>query len=404
MKLLFTQETDWLRRNPAQQHHLAEMLSLRGHEIRVIDYELLWRTQSKRGLYSRREIFSNVSKIHEGANITVIRPGIIKLPLLDYLSLIFSHKKEISRQLDEFKPDLIVGWGILNSYLSARAARGNNIPLLYYWIDVLDRLIPFKPFQPFGKAVERRTVKQADRILVINDKLKDYVIKLGAPVERTQVLRAGINIKQFNPDNSGNGVRKQYGISEQDIALFFMGWLYHFSGLKEVVPLLAETRDIDFKLLIVGEGDAYNELEQIREKYGVQDRVILAGKKPYQEIPAYIAASDICLLPASPDEEIMQHIVPIKMYEYMAMKKPVIATKLPGVMKEFGEDNGVIYVDRPEDVIPKAVELVNNGNLNELGEKARKFVERYSWDNITDDFEGILEEVVKEKRNGAISK
>ena len=63
------------------------------------------------------------------------------------------------------------------------------------------------------------------------------------------------------------------------------------------------------------------------------------------EMPAFIAASDICLLPAYPWEKTMQDIVPIKMYEYMAMKKPVIATRLPGVMKEFGEDNGVVYVE-----------------------------------------------------------
>ena len=117
-------------------------------------------------------------------------------------------------------------------------------------------------------------------------------------------------------------------------------------------------------------------------------------KKPYQEIPSFIAASDICLLPAYPNEKIMQEIVPIKMYEYMAMRKPVISTKLPGVIKEFGEDNGIIYVDRTEEVVKKAIDLVNNENLDKLGVKARSFVERYSWENITDEFESILREVV----------
>jgi glycosyltransferase involved in cell wall biosynthesis len=148
----------------------------------------------------------------------------------------------------------------------------------------------------------------------------------------------------------------------------------------------------------VGEGDAYKELQEIRERYNLQDRVILTGRKSYQEIPNLIAAANVCLLPAYPWEPIMQDIVPIKMYEYMAMKKPVISTKLPGVMKEFGEDNGVVYVDRPEDVVPKAIELVQNGKVEELGAKARSFVEKYSWNNITDDFEKILEDVLKEKR------
>jgi glycosyltransferase involved in cell wall biosynthesis len=394
MKLLFTQDTDWLIRNPAQQHHLAEMLSLRGHEVRVIDFELLWRTQGKRELYSRREIFNDVAKIHNGVKIKVIRPGIIKVFLLDYVSLLFSHRKELDRQINEFKPDLIVGWGILNSYLAMKAARENNIPFLYYWIDVLHRLIPFKPFQPIGKIIESRVLRQADRVLVINEKLRDYVIKLGARPERTQVLRAGINLEQFKPNINLDAIRKQYRFKEEDIILFFMGWLYRFSGLKEITSRLAGSKNNKFKLLIVGEGDAHEELQEIRERFNLQDRVILTGKKSYHEIPNLITAANICLLPAYPWEPIMQDIVPIKMYEYMAMQKPVISTKLPGVMKEFGEDNGVVYVDRPEDVVPKAIELVQNGKVEELGAKARSFVEKYSWDNITDDFEKILENVI----------
>jgi glycosyltransferase involved in cell wall biosynthesis len=100
---------------------------------------------------------------------------------------------------------------------------------------------------------------------------------------------------------------------------------------------------------------------------------------------------------------IMLNIVPIKMYEYMAMGKPVIATKLPGVMKEFGEDHGVIYVNRSEDVLKKAVELIESGSVEEHGSRARKFVEKYNWEHIADEFEGLLEEIVDsggERNNG----
>jgi glycosyltransferase involved in cell wall biosynthesis len=397
MRILFTQETDWLERNPAQQHHLAEMLSLRGHEIRAIDYEILWRTKGKRGLYSRRKIFNNVSKIHNGAGVSVIRPSIIKLPLLDHISLLFSHQNEIRRQINEFKPDLIVGWSILNSYLAMRQAKSNGIPFIYYWIDVLERLIPFKPFKIIGKLVERQTLKRSDMILAINDKLRDYTIQLGASAEQTRVVRAGIDTTQFNPDNNSRAVRKQYGLNEKDTVLFFMGWLYHFSGLREVTHQFAKVNNGSLKLLIVGDGDDYEELQELRQKYNLQDRIILTGKKTYQEIPGLISTADVCLLPAYPWEPIMQDIVPIKMYEYMAMKKPVVATSLPGIMKEFGEDNGVVYVDRPEDAVAMAIELVQNGSAETLGSKARNFAVRHSWDTITDEFEGILKEVIVEK-------
>jgi len=238
----------------------------------------------------------------------------------------------------------------------------------------------------------------ADRVLTINEKLRDHVITLGAPESQTQVLRAGIDTGQFDPSIDGGSIREQYGLRREDTVLFFMGWLYNFSGLKEVVLQLARNKNSNLKLLIVGEGDAYEELQKMREEYNLSDSVILTGKKPYSEIPAFIAASDICLLPAYPDEEIMQDIVPIKMYEYMAMRKPVISTRLPGVMKEFGEDNGVIYVDKPNDVVAKSVELVQNNSVEVLGSKARSFVEKFSWESITDEFEKILREVIERSR------
>jgi glycosyltransferase involved in cell wall biosynthesis len=395
VRILIVQESDWLKRGPHQQHQLADKLSLRGHQIRVIDYDVLWREQDKRGLYSRREVFENVWKINPAAKATVIRPGIIKIPILVYISLIFTHGKEIDRQIKEFRPDVIVGLGILNNYLALIKAKKNNIPFIYYWIDVLHRLIPSDSLQFIGKIMEQKTLREADRTLTINDELKDYVIAAGAPAKNTRVIKAGIDVEKFKPSASIGSLRKQYGLEESDIVLFFMGWLYHFSGLKEVARGLAKETNKSLKLLIVGEGDAFEELKQIRDEHNLQDRLILTGQKPYTDMPAFISASDICLLPAYPWEKVMQDIVPIKVYEYMAMSKPVISTKLSGVMREFAEDNGVIYVDEPADVIDKAKSLVSDGRMGKLGAKARKFVERYSWDSVTDEFEKVLEEVVR---------
>jgi len=397
VKILIVQESDWLKRGPHQQHQLADRLSLRGHQIRVIDYEILWREQGKSELYSKHQVFEGIWKINPSAKVTVIRPGIIKIPLLDYVSIVFTHHKEINRQIEEFKPDAIIGFGIINSYLALREARKVNIPFIYYWIDVLHRLIPFKAFQFVGQMVENRVLKQADRVLAINDALKDYVIKSGASPRVTHVLRAGIDLRQFKPSTDISNIRQQYGLKKNDTVLFFMGWLYHFSGLKEVAQELVKETNKSLKLLIVGEGDAFEDLKQIRNKYNLQDKIILAGQRPYTEMPSFIAASDICLLPAYPWEKTMHDIVPIKLYEYMAMEKPVIATRLPGVMKEFGENNGVVYVDEPADAIDKAKSLVKDGKIGKLGDKARKFVQKYSWASITDEFEKILEGVIEEK-------
>lgn len=396
LKILIIQDTDWLKRNPAQQHHLAEMLALRGHKIRVIDFEILWKIHGSRELNSKRKIFRNVSKIHSNARITVIRPSMLRLPLLDYVSVFYSHKKEVERQIREFKPDVMVSLGII-TYIAGTLAKRNDIPLIYYWIDTSHRLIPFKPLQPIGWMMERRALKLAEKIFVINTKLGEYVIRNGADPRKTVVLGAGIDFSRFNPNVDRTIVRKQFGFKDEDVVVFFVGWLYRFSGLREVARQLCKLKNNKIKLLIVGDGDLYDELEYMRGRYCLQSRLILAGRRPYSEIPKFIVASDICILPAYPTEKIMQDIVPIKMYEYMACGKPVIATRLPGVMKEFREGNGVVYVDRPEDVLEKATVLAKDREImKEIGINATKYVQKYSWGAITDQFETILEGLVKQ--------
>ncbi|KAF5053927.1 D-inositol-3-phosphate glycosyltransferase [anaerobic digester metagenome] len=382
MNILVVQESDWIQRNPHQQHHLMERLSLRGHKIRVIDYEIDWRSNDE-GIISKRKVFENVHKIHEEASIDVVRPGLIKIPVLNYFSWTWTSWREINRQIKEFKPDVIVGFGLINTYIAARAAKKHNIPFVYYLIDVLYTLIPEKSLQFIGKQVKKGIIKKSNMVITINKQLSEFVVGLGADEENTIVIDAGIDLERFDPKIDGSIIRKEYGIKDDELLLFFMGWIYHFAGIKEVAEELGKGNNENIKLMVVGDGDAYSDLEEIREKYQLHEKLILTGKQPYNTIPEFIAAADVCILPAYPDEIIMQDIVPIKVYEYMAMGKPVLTTELPGIISEFGNDKGIVYVEKTENVVFHASEI----NIKEIGEKGLLFVRNNDWNKITDKFE-----------------
>lgn len=388
MNILVVQESDWIKKNPHQQHHLMERLSLKGHRIRVIDYPIDWKNED--GVYQKREVIEDYYKIYPEANVDVIRPSILKLPALVYSSIIFSHWREIKHQIREFRPDIIMGFGIINSYISSYIAKKENIPFIYYWIDVLHLLIPEKHFQILGKYLEKSTIQNSTQVITINHKLEEFVRNFGA--KNTRVIGAGIDLNKFDPKLDGSQIRQKYGINDNDIVLFFMGFLYHFAGLKEVALALANDEYENLKFLIVGEGDAYFDIQNIVEKHDLNDKVLLVGIKPYNEIPNYIAASDVCILPAYPDEEIMQDIVPIKIYEYMAMGKPVIATALPGIIKEFSDENGVLYVNGPFDVLNKALNI----DIKTEGNNAREFAENNDWKKIVNKFETNLMDIVND--------
>jgi len=393
MKILVLHESDWIKKGPHQHHHLMERLSKRGHEICVIDHEIEWKNNKKKELLSEKKCFYNVHKAIDDGDITVIRPPIIKLPIIEYLSYIYTRKKEIEEQIAAFRPDVIVGFGVLNPYIGMKIARKNRIPFIYYSIDENFRLVPQVYFRWLAKYIESKTIKYADEVLSINEGLREYTICMGADRGKTDVIRAGVDIAGFDRSD-GLSIRRKYGIKDNDIVLFFMGWLYDFSGLKEVAHKLAsfDNNDKNIKLMIVGKGDLWEELQNIRKDHNLEQKLIIIDWVPYEDVPRYLAASDICILPAY-NNDIMRNIVPIKMYEYMAAGKPVITSNLYGIMKEFGDGNGIYYVRKPEDVLERALELVDDG-YGEASIRAKKFVENNNWDAITDHFEEILKEIM----------
>lgn len=397
MRILVVQESDWLEKGPHQSHHLMERLSILGHEVRVIDYEILWREHAGHEVVSKRCVHYGVHKATENGVITVVRPAMVRLPILDYLSLAYTHKKEIQRQINEFKPDVIIGFGLLNAFIALRLARKARIPFVYYIIDELHRLVPEAVLRPLAKLIERSNMKASTMVISINESLREYTIQMGAHPDKTSVVRAGIDFGLYNKGVDSRALRKELGIQEGEVVLFFMGWLYGFSGLKEVALHLAEepVRYSRIKLLIIGKGELWDTIDRIRMNNHLEDKIVLLDWKPYNEVPGYIAASDICILPAY-NNQVMKNIVPIKMYEYMASQKPVIATRLPGLVKEFGEDNGVVYIDGPGDALDTALDIVKTNRIEGLGMKAREFAQHHDWENVTNEFNRIIVDSVSQ--------
>jgi glycosyltransferase involved in cell wall biosynthesis len=375
-----------------------ERLSAKGHDIRVIDFEILWRLREPSSRISRRTVFEHVRKATHNGDVTVIRPPIIRVGLIDYLSLLFTHTIEIRRQLDEFKPHVIVGFGILNSYIALKLAKKRNIPFLYYVIDELHRLVPQPLLQNIAKKIEIHNLEVADLVMSINEELRDYTVEMGAERLKTAVLEAGVDLQKFDAisPQDRQRARNEFGFQESDIILFFMGWLYNFSGITEVVLEMSkeEWRNSPLKLLIVGSGDAWDEINRLIADNNLREKVVIEKWRPYSQIAALTASSDICILPAHKNK-IMMNIVPIKMYEYMAAKKPVIATRLPGLVRQFGSTNGVTYINDPQEVLSMAFELSKDGKIAKEGSKARVFVEKNDWKILTESFEIYLKELVQ---------
>src|SRR5437879_114394 len=93
MHIIVVQETDWLRRGPHQQHHLFERLSLRGHDITVLDYPILRPHWPHEPFITPTREQANATRIYPDARIRLITPATLSpAPLARPTSMMTHHQ------------------------------------------------------------------------------------------------------------------------------------------------------------------------------------------------------------------------------------------------------------------------------------------------------------------------
>ncbi len=392
MRLLVTQETDWLKRGPHQQHHLFERLAARGHSVTVLDFEIFYTPWPRAPLFAPRQEWPAVRRTPiDSAGVTVIRPATLRLPLLARPISLFTFYVELARLGREHRFDVLIDYALSTGLPALIAARQFKIPFLFHVIDALHTLVPQALARPVALAFERGLLRTADRTLYINEGLRDYGLKLGAPSERASMIRSGVDLQRFHSDLETAALRAKWGLAEDDVVLLFIGWLYKHAGVDALMRCLPGLPP-KVKFLIVGAGEAESRLKALHTKLNLSERVIFAGPQPYHLAPQFMALADVCTLYFDL-KPITRHIVPIKLYEYMATGRPVLASPLPAVMQDTPPGNGVLYVPASQ-LLPTLKELLDPAYRHILGAQARAFVEeRCDWEKLTDEFESLLSQL-----------
>ncbi|HUW13268.1 MAG TPA: glycosyltransferase family 4 protein [Anaerolineae bacterium] len=402
MRILLIQETNWIERNVIHQHHLAERLARRGHEVRVVDYDILWPQKDLRRRWQPRQFWPDVNRAIAGVSLPVTRPATLRFPLLCHLSWTASSLLELRRLLADYRPDVVVGLTLTNSTLMAHMLARAGVAYVSMVLEPYHTMMAERWARPLARAIEKRSLRAADHVVVFTPQMQRYVSEMGARPERVTLLKTGVSLDLFHPDVDGAGRRAELGLAPEQWVLLFMGWLYDFSGLLQIVQALAADPGLldGARLLIVGDGDLYHELRGLVDGKELRDHVIMTGLRPYSDIPTLLAAADVCLLP-SLENTTTREIVPMKVYEYLAAGKPLVASRLPGLVAEFGDRSGIVYADHPVDALHKAVALTGHPEqVRQLAAEGRRTAERNAdWEKTTDRFEQLLASTGRDKQD-----
>ena len=214
------------------------------------------------------------------------------------------------------------------------------------------------------KEQEIATLHLSDSIICPSNVTRDYIASLGLSRNRVTVIPNGVSPSDFSAS--------QLPSREDRIpTLLYIGTLADWQGLEVVIKALPKILEKQLvQLRIVGRGRSRQRKflsKQIR-KLGVEGSVLVEVARPHHEIPALIAESDICLAPLGlNDRNVTQGACPIKVLEYMASARPLIASNMPIVRELVREDVDALLFSPsdPEDLARQVLALLNDFELSQ---------------------------------------
>jgi glycosyltransferase involved in cell wall biosynthesis len=251
----------------------------------------------------------------------------------------------------------------------------------------------------FIRKAEEMATKYSERIISVTPHIGTYLIEnYKCAPDKVIIIGNGVNLKKFYPIRDETLLeqwRKKVGISKEEIIIVFVGNLAPWQGVEtliEVAPLLLrKIRNIRF--LIIGDGILKKPFEAKVNSLGVSDHFVFTGMVIYKEVPLYINIADICVLPK---KRLKSGYSPIKLYEYMACGKPVVASRVEGL--EFIEEEGTGRLTEPEDIINLEKTLYNlikepQERLRMGGKGFQIARERFSWKSRVTQIEEVLKKM-----------
>ena len=234
----------------------------------------------------------------------------------------------------------------------------------------------------------RGIIKRNIKIVSITKNLKDFYVSKGAKESSVFVAPDGVDIQEFSLGVSKTEARKKVGFSEDEKIVLYTGHLYEWKGV-DTLALAGKTLSKDTKIVFVGGTE--KDMNRFREKYKDISNVIVLGDKPHHLMPWYLASADVLILPNSGKDDISRlYTSPIKLFEYMASNRPIVASDLPSIREILNEENAVFFSpDNPESLASSVKKVLENQPLaDKISRACLEKIKEYTWEkrakNITD--------------------
>lgn len=229
----------------------------------------------------------------------------------------------------------------------------------------------------------------ADAIICPSQVTKAYIASLGAPFSKVTVIPNGIDVELFKPSPHPAFETLSQSLRNDLPQLLYIGTLADWQGLETLIaamPLILAKQAVRLRIMGRGRKRQRKMLEKQVRKLGLAEYVIVEPAVPHAEVPAIIAQADVCVAPLGyNDRNVTQGCCPLKVLEYMACGRPLVASNLP-VVRELARADVEALLFTPEDaddLARKILAILDDPALAaRLGAKATaRAHQQFTWAN-----------------------
>lgn len=227
----------------------------------------------------------------------------------------------------------------------------------------------------------RVLLKRLDHIVVITEQLKKEVVALGIDSSKILVAADGVDLKLFTATDDKKTYREKLKLPQDKNIIMYTGHLYGWKGVYTLAQASRELTDEELIVFVGGTTADQNKLSQFISDNSLKNILLISHKKP-EKIPAYLHAADVLVLPNSAEKEISRlYTSPMKLFEYMAAGKPIVASDLPSLRDVLSEDIATLVTpDDPQELAQGILETLEDEEVSiNKAAQAREQAQQYSW-------------------------
>jgi glycosyltransferase involved in cell wall biosynthesis len=307
------------------------------------------------------------------------------------LSYNFVFARGVRRGLGLSRPRFLYQRHFAFSIAGALLSRRLKVPLILEYNGseawIADYWDP-NPLRLWIRLCEEVTLKTAARIVVVSRVLRDDLVERGIAADRIRVNPNAVDTNFFYPGRGRDSGRAELGMQPADVLIGFVGSFSLWHGIdplqQAIARLLSTQLPCRMRFVLIGDGLLQGEMRAALAAYEKTREVIFTGPLQSEKVAEYLDASDILVSPHIPMPDGGRFFgSPTKLFEYMAMGKAIVASRLGQLAEVLEHERTALLVTpgNPEELEQAILRLALNSAKREmLGAAARKAaVERHRW-------------------------